>query len=120
MLWRRYSPRRQMRKLRRLYGELEHLVQILPRGIGEILDQVQSGKFDVHLDHRGLEPSVNRLVLGMLASALFLGSALMISMDVGVFYGVSWPGAVGMFFSALLGVRLWRAISKSGHLDRKK
>ena len=31
-------------------------------------------------DHRGLEPSVNRLVLGMLASALFLGSSLMVSL----------------------------------------
>ena len=44
-------------------------------------------QFDIHLDHRGLEPSVNRLVLGMLASALFLGSALMISRDVGVSTG---------------------------------
>jgi ubiquinone biosynthesis protein len=120
LLWRRFSPRRQLRKLRRLYSEIEHLIGILPRGSTEILQQVQTGKFDVHLDHRGLEPSVNRLVLGMLASALFLGSALMISMDVGVFYGVSWPGAIGMFISAVLGVRLWRAISKSGHLDRKK
>ena len=38
--------------------------------VTEILEQIQAGKFDVHLDHRGLEPSVNRLVLGMLASAL--------------------------------------------------
>ena len=42
----------------------------------------QAGKFDVHLDHRGLEPSVNRLVLGMLTSALFLGSALILSTEV--------------------------------------
>ena len=31
MLWRRFSPRRQVRKLRRLFSELEHLVDILPR-----------------------------------------------------------------------------------------
>ena len=72
MLLRRLSPGRQIRKLRRFYAQVEHLIEVLPGGIVDILEQVQSGKFDVHLDHRGLEPSVNRLVLGMLASALFL------------------------------------------------
>jgi ubiquinone biosynthesis protein len=118
MLWRRYSPRRQMRKFRRLYAEVEHLVELLPSVIQEILEQVQSGKFDIHLDHRGLEPSVNRLVLGMLASALFLGSSLLLSRNVpAVIYGV---GVAGCVFSFALGLRLWRAISKSGKLDRRK
>jgi ubiquinone biosynthesis protein len=127
MLWQRFSPGRRMRKLRRLYSEMEHLVSVLPRGIVEILEQVQSGKFDVHLDHRGLEPSVNRLVLGMLASALFLGSALMLSLEVPPLIG--WPsmlkntsalGAAGCVVSIALGLRLWRAIKKSGRLDRRK
>ena len=65
MLRRRLSPARQMKKMRRIYGELEQLAEILPRRLRDILQQVESGKFDVHLDHRGLEPSVNRLVLGM-------------------------------------------------------
>jgi ubiquinone biosynthesis protein len=121
MLLRRLSPTRQVRKLRRLAWEFRHLLEILPRGLGEIMEQMQAGKFDVHLDHRGLEPSVNRLVLGMLASALFLGSSLMISRDVAPqLYGVSVPGAVAMTVSIFLGLRLWRAINKSGHLDRKK
>jgi len=119
MLLRRLSPARQVRKMRRFYAQLEHLVEILPRGVIEILEQVQSGKFDVHLDHRGLEPSVNRLVLGMLASALFLGSALLLSMNVLPWYGVSVPGAIGATLSVALGMRLWRAIKKSGRLDRR-
>ena len=82
ILQRRLSPGRKIRKMRRFYAEVEHLIGMLPQGIVDILDQVQSGKFDVHLDHRGLEPSVNRLVLGMLASALFLGSSLMVSRNV--------------------------------------
>ena len=65
--------------MRRIYSELEQLAEILPRRLRDILQQVESGKFDVHLDHRGLEPSVNRLVLGMMTSALFLGSSLLIS-----------------------------------------
>jgi ubiquinone biosynthesis protein len=121
MLLRRVSPGRQLRKLRRFAWEMRHLLDVLPRTLSEIMEQVQTGKFDVHLDHRGLEPSVNRLVLGMLASALFLGSSLMVSRDVApMLYGFSVPGAAGMFASIFLGLRLWRAISKSGHLDRRK
>lgn len=127
LLWRRFSPRRRLRKLQRLYSELEHLLDVLPQGIADIIEQMQGGRFDIHLDHRGLEPSVNRLVLGMLASALFVGSALMLSRGVPplidlppVLPGVSSPGLAAAVVSIALGMRLWRAISKSGHLDQKK
>jgi ubiquinone biosynthesis protein len=127
----RLSPARQWRKLRRVYFEVEQLAEVLPSRIIEIMEQIQSGQFDVHLDHRGLEPSVNRLVLGMLTSALFLGSALMISMHVPPllpnwavleFFGMnrqSILGFTGATLSVLLGLRVLRAIGKSGHLDRK-
>ncbi|MEO8498914.1 MAG: AarF/ABC1/UbiB kinase family protein, partial [Planctomycetota bacterium] len=82
MLLRRLSPARQLRKARRVYFELQQLAEIVPRRLGEILEQIQAGKFDVHLDHRGLGPSVNRLVLAMMASSLFLGSSLMLSHQV--------------------------------------
>jgi ubiquinone biosynthesis protein len=126
---RRFSPARRLKKLRRIYADLEHLVETLPRRMTEILEQVQAGKFDVHLDHRGLEPSVNRLVLGMLASALYMGSALMLSQRVPpllfprpTYFGlhqVSILGLGGCAVSILLGLRLLRAIGKSGHLDRR-
>jgi ubiquinone biosynthesis protein len=115
-----------MRKLRRFLAEIEHVIELLPRGISEIFEQVQSGKFDVHLDHRGLEPSVNRLVLGMLASALFLGSSLLLSRDVPPVINLwfmpklSALGLAGCMVSLGLGWRLLRAINKTGHLDRPK
>lgn len=127
LIWRRLSPARQLRKMRRLYSELEHLVEVLPRGLVDILQQVQSGKFDVHLDHRGLEPSVNRLVLGMLASALFLGSSLLLHSRTPPL--IPWPailnqlsvlGTLGCAISIALGLRLLRAINKSGHLDQRR
>lgn len=128
LLWQRFSPRRRIRKFHRFYSEMEHLAAVLPRGLVDILEQVQSGKFDVHLDHRGLEPSVNRLALGMLTSALFLGSALLLSQKVQPVFGVPWTGitdisalgALGMVVSVALGLRLLRAIKKSGRLDRRQ
>jgi ubiquinone biosynthesis protein len=127
MIMRRLSPQRALRRLMRFYVEAERLAEVLPRRLTEILEQVQAGKFDVHLDHRGLEPSVNRLVFGMLTSALFLGSSLMLSQQVppvlfpdNSYFGLhrlSILGLLGCFVSILLGLRLIRAIHKSGHLD---
>jgi len=120
LLQRRLSPARQMRKMRRIFSELEQLAEILPRRLRDILQQVESGRFDVHLDHRGLEPSVNRLVLGMMTSALFLGSSLMLAQHVWPIHAVSVPGVAGMALSMFLGWRLLKAIGKSGRLDRRK
>jgi ubiquinone biosynthesis protein len=131
MMLRRLSPARQAKKLRRLYMEVEQLVEVLPQKVIQILEQVQSGKFDVHLDHRGLGPSVNRLVLGMLASALFMGSSLLLANKVPPvvftqqdpwYFGlhhVSLLGVAGCLLSLLVGLRLLWAIGKSGHLDQK-
>jgi ubiquinone biosynthesis protein len=105
--------------MRRLYREWGYLGEILPGRLVEILQQVQAGKFDVHLDHRRLEPSINRLVFGMLASALFLGSALLCHSRVPPLVGdVSVLGALGCIISFMLGLRLLWAIRKSGRLER--
>jgi ubiquinone biosynthesis protein len=121
LILRRFSPKRQLRKLHRLYSELEHLVDILPQGIADILEQMQSGRFDIHLDHRGLEPSVNRLVLGMLASAFILTGALLLSRQPEkLIGGLSSVGWAALIIGVGMGLRLWLAINKSGHLDRRK
>jgi ubiquinone biosynthesis protein len=122
---RRLSPSRQVRKARRIAGELEQLAEVLPRRLRDILQQIQAGRFDVHLDHRGLEPSVNRLVYGLVTSALFLGSVQLVTSNtwpLGFWplEGVSAPGLLGLALSGYQGVRLLRAISKSGHLDQRR
>ncbi|MGL4514374.1 MAG: ABC1 kinase family protein [Lacipirellulaceae bacterium] len=119
MALRRLSPMRQARKARRLFGEVELLAEELPRRVRDLLAQFQSGRFEVHLEHRGLEPSVNRLVLGLLTSALLVAGALMASRDLWPLYGVSAPGAVAFALAGLLGLRLTLAISKSGWLDSR-
>lgn len=118
LLARRMSPRRQARRFLRFGRELDQLLSLLPGSLIDALDQMRSGQFYVHMDHRGLEPSVNRLVLGLLASCLFLGSAMLLSFDVPpLLRGASVPGAAGIGVSVWLGVRVLRAIGRSGHLD---
>jgi ubiquinone biosynthesis protein len=135
MLLRRLSPVRQAKKLRRLYMEVEQLIEVLPQRVIQILEQIQSGKFDVHLDHRGLGPSVNRLVLGLLASALYVGSSFLLSYKVPPLlffrrddaspahwfgmHDISLLGLAGCTLALLIGLRLLWAIGKSGHLDQK-
>ena len=127
MLMKRLSPMRQMRKMQRFYIGVEQLAEALPSKLTSILDQVQSGRFDVNLEHRRLGPSVNRLVVGLLTSALFLGSSLMLSFQVppvlfseGGWMGtkdLSLVGFLGLVASLMLGFRLVWAIRKSGNLD---
>jgi ubiquinone biosynthesis protein len=119
LMWRRLAPDRHLKKFWRVYQEWESLGAVLPQGLRDVLQQVQGGKFNIHLEHKGLEPSVNRLVFGLLTSALFLGSALLwASGQPPLFNGVSVVGPVGCGISVVLGVRLLWAIRNSGRLDR--
>ncbi|MEL7500058.1 MAG: AarF/UbiB family protein [Planctomycetota bacterium] len=141
LILKRLSPARQLRKMRRFYLEVEQLFDSLPTKLTNILEQVQSGRFDIHLDHRRLGPTANRLVLGLMTSALFLGSALMLSYKVppllfpteviladgtkafqpSWFLGIhdlSMLGLTGAIVSIFMGLRLIWAIRKSGNLDK--
>ena len=130
LILRRLSPARQARKMRRFYMQVEQLAETLPQTVTSVLDQMKRGKFDVHLEHRRLGPSVNRLVLGLMTSALFLGSSMMLSSKVPplLFAGKSWMGIedlsmlglCGCLASVFLGFRLFMAIGRSGNLDHKE
>lgn len=123
----RFSPRRQARRLRRMYVELEGLVERLPSQISSLMELVQEGRLDVQLSHRGLSPSINRLVLGLLTSSLLLGSSILMAskvpplmfMDEGPLglKDLSMMGLVGFVISTLVAFRILLAINKSGHLD---
>lgn len=127
-MWvRRMSPTRIAKRMQRIYFELESLLETLPGQVSNVMQLVQEGKLDVHLSHRGLSPSVNRLVLGMLVSSLFLGSSVLLASQVPplLFLEKGWMGIeklslFGLFgyaASTLIGLRLMRAINRSGHLD---
>lgn len=55
--------------------------------------------------------------MGVLASALFVGSASLWSNNVApLVFGASLPGAIGCVVAIYLGAQLIRAIRKSGNL----
>ena len=132
LMFKRMSPTRQFRKFRRFYLQLEQLADQTPQRVSNILEQIQKGKFDVHLDHRRLGPTVNRLVLGMMTSALFLGSSFLLSYKVPPLLfpdpsvtatginNLSILGLTGCLVSFMIGIRLLWAIRKSGNLDQKE
>jgi ubiquinone biosynthesis protein len=121
MVRRRLSPRRILGRLQHAYRDWERLAESLPRDLGDVLKHVRDGTFSFHLDLRHLDPIINRLVLGVMTSALFVGSSLLWSMKAPpVLAGVSIFGAVGYLFAAYLGWRLLRAIKKSGDINSKK
>ncbi len=123
----RFSPRRQARRMRRMYVELEGLLERMPTQISALLELVQEGKLDVQLSHRGLSPSINRLVLGLLTSSLLLGSSILMASKVPPLLftkpgplglqDLSLLGLIGFVISSLVAFRILLAINKSGHLE---
>ncbi len=118
---RRLSVPRIVGRLQRGYRDWERLLQCLPSDLEDVLKRVRDGTFSVLLDHRHLDPVINRLVLGVITAALLVSSSLLWSMkapptvaDVSVF------GSAGYLVAAYLGWRLLRAIKKSGDIDSKK
>jgi ubiquinone biosynthesis protein len=121
MIRRRLSVRRILGRLQHAYRDWERLVETLPRDLGDVLKRVRDGTFSVHLDHRHIDPVINRLVLGVMTAALFVGSSLLWSMKAPpAIAGVSVFGAAGYLVAAYLGWRLLRAIKKSGDINSKK
>jgi ubiquinone biosynthesis protein len=121
LILRKLSPKSLARRLWASVQDWDDLVRGLPRQLGSMLRMVQRQEIGVRLMHRHLEPSVNRLVFGMLASALFLGSAVMwaakappLAWDVSVF------GVLGCVTACALGFHLFRAIQHSGKLEEEE
>jgi ubiquinone biosynthesis protein len=118
---RRFSPKKLLHKAQRRGRDWDRLLEAAPRDLTDILDRVKRGTFDVHLEHRKLETTVNRLVLGIVASALFVSSALLWSRAAPpLIAGVSVFGAIGYALGVFLGCRLLIAIKRSGDIGLKK
>jgi ubiquinone biosynthesis protein len=111
---RRLSPARIRRRMMSAYRRWSHLLDIVPGDVADILEKIKQGRFDVHLDHRRLDRVVNRLVLGIVVAALFVGSSTLWSSNVPPHVlGYSLPGTLGCLFAVYLGSRLLVDIKRS-------
>jgi len=109
------------RKLYRAYRDWDRLIDMLPRDLAEILRRVRSGTFEMRHEHQHLEEAINRLVLGILSAAFFLGSSIMLAGPVEPApAGISIIGAIGYVVSMIFGYRLLRVINKSQDSEKKK
>ncbi len=109
LLKRRYSPRRMLREFQRSYRDWAHLVETLPRDLGTLLRRIGIGAFELHVEHRRLERTVDRLVQGVLIAALLVGSSLMWAQKAPptLFDAeISIAGVLGFSLATLLAIRL--------------
>ena len=121
MVRKRLSVRRILERLKHAYSDWERLAASLPRDMNDVLKRMREGTFSVHLDHRHIDPVINRLVLGLMTAALFIGSSLLWSMKAPpTIEDISVVGGVGYFIAAYLSWRLLRAIKKSGDINSNK
>jgi len=115
---RRLSPKRVVRNLVSSVRDWDEVLQRMPQVARDAMRFVQEKRFAIQLQHQHLEPSVNRLVFGLMVCALFLGSSwLWAARTPPEIFGVSVLGALGCFMSTIFGYRLFRAIQKSGKLE---
>lgn len=113
---RRFAPKRLWLQMQRGVRQWERLVRTLPSDLNDMVQSMRAGTLSVHLEHRRLDPVVNRLVLGILTSSLLLGSSLLWSMHAEpLVRGISLFGAIGYALAFVMGVGLFRRIKRSEH-----
>lgn len=111
---RRLAPKKLLAEFRRTFREWRRLAETLPRDLVDILSRFRKGTLEVHMEHRRLESTVDRLVTGLIVSALFLGSSMMWSMDAPpLLHGVSLFGVLGFAASVVMGGRLLYSIRRA-------
>ena len=107
MIARRLSPARQKRIMENLMMDWERVAKTVPMGIVDIVERLQSGDVNVKFEHKRLEDSVNRLVMGLVISALFLGSSFLLALkSPPLIHDISITGIVGYIISIAMGSAL--------------
>lgn len=117
----RFSLDRVLRKLYRAYRDWDRLFEMFPRDVVEVLRRVRNGTFETRHSHERLETTIHRLTLGVMTSALFLGSSLLYASKAPPAPGeISITGVIGYILSMLLAYRLLRTINKDEDSEKKK
>lgn len=116
-LKRRMKPGYLLKRFERSLVQWDTFIEDLPGELSQTMHKMRSGELRVELKHRHLDTVANRLVLGIVTAAIFLGSCLLWSMKAPpVADGISIFGALGYAISLVLGLQLYRAIKDSGKI----
>jgi ubiquinone biosynthesis protein len=128
LMMRRLSPKRRIKQARRIYLEAESFLESAPEEVISLLRQTRRGELRMVLEHQRIGPTVNRLVLGLMASAVFLGSSLLLAMKVPPLMfreenilgmeEISLFGIIGVLGSVSVMMWLLMAIRRTGQLTR--
>ncbi|MDH4183162.1 MAG: AarF/ABC1/UbiB kinase family protein, partial [Nitrospinota bacterium] len=114
----KYAMARRVSKVGRFYDEIENFLETAPPTLSDILERFRAGSMEIHMEHRGLEHSANRLVFGILTAALFVGSSMLLSFKAPpLIYGYSLLGALGLGVALFMGLRIMWAIMIAGKLE---
>ncbi len=117
----RLTPQRLFQRTRRQLQDWDRFLDALPRELLDMLVRARQGDLDLTLEHRSLDGIVNRLVLGVFGAALFLGSVQLWKLGVPpIWNDLPVPATLGLLGSVYLGIRLLRAIKKTGDLGQRR
>jgi len=123
VLRRHYSTVAVARRAQRSAVEIVKTLGSLPNDLSRLLRTARRGRIEVHVDvkslkevsHR-LDSAASRMTLGVVTSALIIGSAIVMNVQPGG-GGVSWFGWLGFGGAALGGLWLLFSIWRSGRDD---
>ncbi|MBC7100868.1 AarF/ABC1/UbiB kinase family protein [Methanothermobacter tenebrarum] len=101
--------------------QLEHLIGKIPQTFIKGLQVIGEGTIRIELEHKNLdeladriERSSNRISLALLASALIIGSSMVITAELRIAPGIPYIGSLGFILSFLIGLGLLFSILKGG------
>jgi ubiquinone biosynthesis protein len=118
----RYKPGTLLKRGQRGLMEAMGLLATVPRDFARMIKDVRRGRvkieFDLkRLDHFGhqIDRSTNRLTLGLLTSALIIGSSIVMTVRGGpTLFGLPAFGFLGFFIASVFGLWLMISIWRSG------
>jgi ubiquinone biosynthesis protein len=118
----RYRPEALFKRGRRGISDVMDVLTSLPREISRVLRDARRGQLKIdldlkRLDHFGhqLDRSTNRLTMGMITSALIIGSSIVITVQAGpMLFGLPAFGLLGFFLAFINGLLLMISIWRSG------
>jgi ubiquinone biosynthesis protein len=106
-LLRRFSPEAQLKNARQVFSDWQRMAESAPKILSTMLDRLEAGKFAFRHEHRHLKTVMNRLVTGILVSALLIASSVLLARNVPpTLRGLSVPGALGYAGSLIFGLRM--------------